>query len=116
MLSATAIPTISTAKADWMSQMIQQQNLYQRQGNAAVNRLYNNCMSHPGACQPAPGALDNANRQLQNQYNSNLRSSQHNYNTQYRTINRYDDVVIKGCQYWRNPYTGQIYTNNLSCR
>ncbi len=113
MLSGVAV---IPAHADWMTQMMQQQMLYQQQGDAAVRRLYYNCITHPGACQPAPGALEDANRRLQDQYNSNFRASQGGYTRQYNAINRWDDAVIKGCQYWRDQYTGQVYTNNPSCR
>jgi hypothetical protein len=113
LLSAVSV---IPAHADWMTQMMQQQMLYQQQGDAAVRRLYYNCITHPGTCRPAPGALEDANRRLQDQYDGNFRASQSGYARQYNAINRWDDAVIKGCQYWQNPYTGQVYTNNPSCR
>jgi hypothetical protein len=111
-----ALPAYIDAHAQGMNAMIQQQILNQRAGDAAVMRLYRACITHPGACKPAPGALEDANRQLQQAYTRQQLNTEKNMDRNYRAINRWDDHAVKGCQYWKDPNTGKIYTNNLSCR
>jgi hypothetical protein len=60
--------------------------------------------------------LEDANRQLQQAYTRQQLNTEKNMDRNYRAINRWDDYAIKGCQYWKDPNTGKIYTNNLSCR
>jgi len=107
-----ALSADAHAQTNWMQWM----NGLQQQGNASVRSLYYNCITHPGACKPAPGALDNANRQLQQAYSRQQANTQKNMNLNYQTLNRWDDHAIKDCQYWTNPNTGTVYANNLSCR
>ena len=107
-----ALSADAHAQTNWMQWM----NGLQQQSNASVRSLYYNCITHPGACKPAPGALDNANRQLQQAYSRQQANTQKNMNLNYQTINRWDDHAIKDYQYWTNPNTGAVYANNLSCR
>lgn len=95
----------------WLSGMIGQQMMLQRQGNGAVQNSYNFCISHPGACQPTPGAASAAINALQNQYRSNFVHSQNNYNTIYNTNRKFDIGVIQQRCWVQKLPNGMLHSN-----
>ncbi len=106
-LASVQIVTASGAAAQSVNNWVGWMNNLNNQGLMASRRMYYACLSHPGACQPAPGALDQANRQLQGAYGNYIQGMNRNYNRIYNSNKAYDYGVIRQQPYcWRIPYYG----------
>lgn len=95
----------------WLNGMINQQMTLQRQGNQAARNLYYLCLSHPGACQPSPGGLQDSIQALQNQYASNFAASQRNSQVIYNTNRKFDIGVIQQ-RCWTQRQADGSYQSN----
>lgn len=104
----------------YMNNMMQMQMRMQQQSNMAVRRMYNACITHPGACNGASqSGTQAAINRLNNQYQRNNAASMQNANRNQQSIDNTRAAITGGgtklCdQYGNNCYWSGSGTNTLT--